>query len=100
MPGHGKRGKPPSGFPPFPQPLEIAMAIPTFPQLRRLSLPPLNPTKKGPKQPTSKLQSFRLILGLENAIRSEAAHPEHQLRRLAFAVPLGQHAIDLVDLGR
>lgn len=31
----GKPGKPTPGFPPFPPPLEIAAAIPTFPQLRR-----------------------------------------------------------------
>ena len=35
MTGHGKRGKPKAGFPCFPQPLEIAGAIPTFPQTRR-----------------------------------------------------------------
>jgi hypothetical protein len=38
MPGRGKPGKPKAGFPPFPPPLEIAAAIPTFPQLRRLFL--------------------------------------------------------------
>jgi hypothetical protein len=32
MTGYGKRGKPKAGFPRFPQPLEIAVAIPTFPQ--------------------------------------------------------------------
>jgi hypothetical protein len=37
MPGRGKPGKPKAGFPPFPPPLEIAAAIPTFPQLRQLS---------------------------------------------------------------
>jgi hypothetical protein len=31
MTGHGKRGKPNPSFPRFPQPLEIALAIPTFP---------------------------------------------------------------------
>jgi hypothetical protein len=36
MPGCGKIGKPKAGFPIFPQPLEIAAAIPTFPQLQRL----------------------------------------------------------------
>jgi hypothetical protein len=36
MTGYGKRGKPKAGFPRFPQPLEIAVAIPTFPQPRRL----------------------------------------------------------------
>jgi hypothetical protein len=36
MTGYGKRGKPKTGFPRFPQPLEIAVAIPTFPQPRRL----------------------------------------------------------------
>lgn len=36
MPGRGKRGKPNSGFPLFPPPLEIARrAISTFPQRRR-----------------------------------------------------------------
>jgi hypothetical protein len=36
MTGHGRRGKPKAGFPPRPQPLEIAKnAIPTFPQPRR-----------------------------------------------------------------
>ena len=35
MTGYGKRGKPNPGFPRFPQPLEIALAIPTFPQPRR-----------------------------------------------------------------
>jgi hypothetical protein len=34
----GKPGKPNPGFPPFPPPLEIAEAIPTFPPLRRLFL--------------------------------------------------------------
>ena len=34
----GKPGKPNPGFPPFPPPLEIAAAIPTFPPLRRLIL--------------------------------------------------------------
>ena len=38
MPGRGKRGKPNGGFPRFPQPLEIAVAIPTFPQRRRVRL--------------------------------------------------------------
>jgi hypothetical protein len=33
MTGYGRRGKPKTGFPPRPQPLEIANnAIPTFPQ--------------------------------------------------------------------
>jgi hypothetical protein len=32
MTGCGKRGKPNPGFPRFLQPLEIALAIPTFPQ--------------------------------------------------------------------
>src|SRR5688572_23856144 len=36
MTGHGRGGKPKAGFPPRPQPLEIATsAIPTFPQPRR-----------------------------------------------------------------
>ena len=36
MTGHGRGGKPKAGFPPRPQPLEIANnAIPTFPQPRR-----------------------------------------------------------------
>ena len=35
MPGHGRGGKPKAGFPPRPQPLEIAGAIPTFPPPRR-----------------------------------------------------------------
>jgi hypothetical protein len=36
MTGHGRGGKPTAGFPPRPQPLEIANdAIPTFPQPRR-----------------------------------------------------------------
>ena len=37
MTGYGKRGKPKTGFPLFPQPLEIAAAIPTLPppRLRR-----------------------------------------------------------------
>jgi len=36
MPVRGKPGKPTPGFPPFPPPLEIAAAIPTFPQVRLL----------------------------------------------------------------
>ena len=36
MTGYGKREKSKAGFPRFPQPLEIAVAIPTFPQPRRL----------------------------------------------------------------
>ena len=35
MPRCGKRGKPKIGFPLFPQRLEIACAIPTFPPPRR-----------------------------------------------------------------
>jgi hypothetical protein len=36
MTGHGRGGKPKAGFPPRPQPLEIAnCAIPTFPPPRR-----------------------------------------------------------------
>jgi hypothetical protein len=35
MTGYGRRGKPKTDFPPRPQPLEIAAAIPTFPQLLR-----------------------------------------------------------------
>src|SRR5712692_10563753 len=35
LPGHGRGGKPKAGFPPRPQPLEIAQsAIPTFPPPR------------------------------------------------------------------
>src|SRR5258708_36599110 len=38
MTGYGRGGKPKSGFPPRPQPLEIAKsAIPTFPPPRRRS---------------------------------------------------------------
>lgn len=42
MPGRGKRGKPPGGFPLFPPPLEIARGdfhIPTAPATRR-AFPP------------------------------------------------------------
>lgn len=35
MPRCGNGGKPKAGFPPFPQRLEIARAIPTFPPRRR-----------------------------------------------------------------
>jgi hypothetical protein len=35
MTGYGRGGKPKTGFPPRPQPLEIAGAIPTFPPPRR-----------------------------------------------------------------
>jgi putative transposase len=38
MPAGGKPGNPTTGFPPFPPSLEIADAIPTFPQARRLLL--------------------------------------------------------------
>jgi hypothetical protein len=35
MPRDGKHRKPKAGFPTFPSRLEIAFAIPTFPQVRR-----------------------------------------------------------------
>jgi putative transposase len=38
MPAGGKPGNPTAGFPPFPPSLEIAAAIPTFPQARRILL--------------------------------------------------------------
>jgi hypothetical protein len=38
MTARGKPGNPTAGFPPFPPPLEIATAIPTFPPARRLFL--------------------------------------------------------------
>jgi putative transposase len=38
MPAGGKPGNPTAGFPPFPPSLQIAGAIPTFPQARRLYL--------------------------------------------------------------
>lgn len=38
MPAGGKPGNPRAGFPPFPPSLEIAQAIPTFPQARRILL--------------------------------------------------------------
>ena len=38
MTRRGKPGKPNGGFPPFPQRLEIACAIPTFPPARLRSL--------------------------------------------------------------
>jgi len=65
MPGAGKRGKPKAGFPPFPPPLEIAAAIPTFPPRRRLvsvSKPKTeNKTERSFPLPATFLQ-FRLIL--------------------------------------
>jgi hypothetical protein len=74
MTGRGKRGKPKPGFPLFPQPLEIAAAISTFP-------PPdydwtyanrQTKTKKERTHPQSPaFASFRLILGLENAPRAK-----------------------------
>jgi hypothetical protein len=49
MPGRGKRGKPRSGFPPFPPPLEIA---PRFPHSHRLDgdavSSGLNPKERSP----------------------------------------------------
>jgi hypothetical protein len=59
MPGRGKPGKPKAGFPPFPPPLEIAAAIPTFPQLRRLFL--FN--KEGKKAKTPFLKNQQLGVG-------------------------------------
>src|SRR5271169_2162212 len=46
----GKRGNPNPGFPLFPPPLEIASAIPTFPQARRFSLY----SPKAAKHPSEK----------------------------------------------
>src|SRR5215471_13035350 len=82
MTGHGRGGKPNPGFPPRPQPLEIAAAIPTFPQPRRgaekwktkrtFSTFPLVvclflTTQKGGLAADRFAPAFRLILRLENA---------------------------------
>ena len=48
----GKRGNPNGGFPLFPPPLEIATAIPTFPQARRSCLYSPKATKHFPKTVT------------------------------------------------
>ena len=57
--------------PRFPPPLEIATAIPTFPQRRPLSFFSSDRTRKttqrSPKLRPSRLQPFRLIHRLENA---------------------------------
>jgi hypothetical protein len=66
MAGPGKRGKPRTGFPRFPPPLEIAVAIPPFPQLRR-RLHHQIPSQKGDPSALLLFDPFRLILGLENA---------------------------------
>ena len=76
MAGGGKRGKPNPGFPRFPPPLEIADAIPTFPQPRRVLFSQKTKPQKGGL--ASELRSSsRLILGLENAERRVVtANPE------------------------
>jgi hypothetical protein len=65
MPGGGKQGKPKAGFPPFPPPLEIAAAIPTFPPRRQLvsvsKLKDKTKTERSFPLPATFLQ-FRLIL--------------------------------------
>ena len=54
----GRRGKPNPGFPPRPQTLEIAGAIPTFPQPQRASG---KVEKPNPGFPTFPLVLFVLI---------------------------------------
>lgn len=55
MTGYGKRGKPNPGFPRFPQPLEIAGAIPTFPPPRRRSLIHKSQTERSFQRRTASL---------------------------------------------
>ena len=88
MTGHGRGGKPKAGFPPRPQPLEIAnCAISTFPPPRRsngkvenqkqvfhfpsaLRIPSYDQIQKGGL--AAELRSFpRLTVRLENALVSE-----------------------------
>ena len=81
----GKHGKPRTGFPPFPPPLEIAFAIPTFQQFRRarksgkpkagfplylcstLSLP--NSKASRSKSPSTGTTTTRSVTFLPEAIR-------------------------------
>ena len=70
MTGRGKRGKPKTGFPPFPPPLEIA---PRFPHSHRLDYEFLFPNQLRTHQileriPYSIPTSSRLIFRLEYAV--------------------------------
>ena len=60
-----KPGKAKNAFPPFAQSLEIAKAIPTFPQHGDGDLPPKEQKTKSKKGALN--HSFRLIVQLENA---------------------------------
>src|SRR6202790_2091746 len=78
MTGYGRRGKPKTGFPPRPQPLEIANnAIPTFPQ----PLLRVEKWKTKSRFPTFPLVVFALKLNRERkpsggSLRSRLqAHP-------------------------
>jgi len=56
----GKGGKPKTGFPPFPPPLEIAAAIPTFPPLRLLLLYKEANNLARPKPPRLRINNLEV----------------------------------------
>ena len=103
MTGYGKGGKTTTGFPPFPQPLEIAARfphslnpddgpvekwksnnrIPTFPPPSLLSL--LEDSQKGDSSVPELSPPFRLIVGLEYAANNKKGRgllPSLQVLRL------------------
>jgi hypothetical protein len=73
MPGHGRGGKPKAGFPPRPQPLEIAARFPhSHSRDERGSCFRIS-NQKGGLAADRFAPAFRLILRLENASSSRPA---------------------------
>ena len=72
MPVRGKRGKPKTGFPLSPPPLEIALRFPHSHRLDKVRSFPDRPTRNRDRilerSPYFASASFRLIFRLENAL--------------------------------
>ena len=68
MPGHGKSGKPKAGFPLFPLPLEITPRLPLSHRAGFSFLLQENEYEQIQERTPAPSQTFRLILGLENAV--------------------------------
>jgi hypothetical protein len=73
MTGGGKRGKPNPGFPPFPPPLEIALAIPTFPQPQRRVLSQKSTPRKETRRRIASLPPSGSFFNEKNAYLARVA---------------------------